>query len=598
MNEIISIKLNNISLYNFMTFNKFTTDSLINKRIIFIVGKNANGKSTLTSESIYYNLFGKSLRYNKLSDLISWDYKKGGAFVAISYVIETAKNNIDLTLTRFLTGTNKFKLVINNDTENILKNLSLIEKVPEFNKAIKKLIDINEQKFNLLYLKSPFSETLFETNSDLLSNITKANFINELRKDFSNTIKEIKLKKETIQETINKQNDLITSINKEFQSDKSAREQLQDNKNKLKEIINKITEIENLVKTVNNTNDKLKNKHNVLSNKLNKIIDKKSTLNSFILQTEEKIQHYESLIAQGKCPTCQQLIKGDIYSDDLTVLNTNLKKATASLTTVNDYYKQLVADISNIKEKTDKYYVKLQSFNNNLIKLSAIKSQLETIISNASLTEKNNETILTKIKHTIFELNEELSVLSTDLNVFDSIFKIMLNKRSEYINHFYNNKIRDFNLILQTILSQMTKGKFQQIKIRLDNKPVLNETTNYNALSTSERKFVDMSFVIAYIIFLATKMKFKTFILDEFFDNFDTENILHIYDIIYQLTIKHNLQIFITSNMTDYLFNYLNDKNNDIEFIDITSYKGAEIAIDNDLIQTAIDNNVTMLKPV
>lgn len=596
--KIISVRLNAIELHNFMTFKDFTIDNLRNKRIIFIVGKNANGKSTLTSETIYYALFGRSLRYNKLSDLISWEYKKGGAYVSLGIALETKNNTIDLNLTRFLTGSTKFKLTITNDTENILSDLTLIEKVPEFNKAIKRLIDIDEQKFGLLYLKSPFSEVLFETNSDLLSNITKANFINDLRKDFSGIIKEIKLKQGTIKETIIKQNNLIDSITKEFKSSKSAQQQLETNKDKLKDVIAKITELETFIHSLTGINNKLNNTHDTLTGKINSIIEKRTTLNNFINQTEDKIEHYQNLISRGKCPTCEQAITGNIYTDDLTLLNSNVKKAEQSLTAVNELYKKLSAEIYEVKNKTDSYYTKNQKANSSLLKLTSIKSKLETIINSTSQTEKDNDTILSKIKNTVFELNEELAVISADLAIFDGIFKVMLNKRSEYINHFYNTKIQDFNIILQTILSQMTKGKFHHISIRLDNKPILNKDKNYNALSTSERKFIDMSFVIAYIIYLSSKMKFKTFILDEFFDNFDKENILHIYDIIYELANKHNLQIFITSNMTEYLFNYLNDKNNDIEFIDITKQDSSILARNEELIQIASNDIVTMKKPV
>jgi hypothetical protein len=114
----------------------------------------------------------------------------------------------------------------------------------------------------------------------------------------------------------------------------------------------------------------------------------------------------------------------------------------------------------------------------------------------------------------------------------------------------------------------MTKGKYTSVTIKLDNKPILNNSIIYNALSTSERKFVDVSFVLSYIIYLSTKLKFKTFILDEFFDNFDKENILHIYDIIYEMAVKYNLQIIIASNITDYIFSYIG-KNEDVKLINI-----------------------------
>ena len=157
------------------------------------------------------------------------------------------------------------------------------------------------------------------------------------------------------------------------------------------------------------------------------------------------------------------------------------------------------------------------------------------------------------------DLNDEMNVVSSDYKIMESIAKIMLSKNSEYINLYYSNKIYDFNLIFKQILSKMTKGKYTSVTMKLNNRPTLNGHIEYESLSTSERKFIDLSFVMSYIVYLSTKLKLKSFILDEFFDNYDKDNIIHIYLMVLEIANKYNLQLFITTNMGEYLFSFMGD---------------------------------------
>ena len=67
---------------------------------------------------------------------------------------------------------------------------------------------------------------------------------------------------------------------------------------------------------------------------------------------------------------------------------------------------------------------------------------------------------------------------------------------------------------------------------------------------------------------LSSNLKFKTFILDEFFDNYDKDNIIHIYNTIYNIAEEYGLQLFITTNKSDYLFDEI-DRKSDIKILEL-----------------------------
>jgi hypothetical protein len=552
-----------------MSFPSLEITGLSKYKIIFIVGSNADGKSTLTSEALFYTLFGRSLRYKKISELLSWTYQSGIASSSIGLSIQSINYISDCTIYRTINDdNNKFNITVANDADNIFSGILSTEKSADFTLQLKQILDIDEQKFKLLYLKSPFSEVIFETNSDLLSSITKSNFINDLRADFSSIIKDIRQKQGDITDIITKQNNLIHSIAKELEVSENKITTEDDNRARLVIIVDKIAEIELAYKKIVDDNITHKESHKELNEKIKKLTEHKATLNSFINQAQSKLDHYNNLINRGKCPTCEQIIDKTIYTDDIDEIENNISTGRDKLKKVVGMYAQLSNEFSAVDKKLSDIYSSSREMTNNIIKLNNIKNDIESSLKVSQEKTKSNDIVLDKLKASIVELNDQLTVYGTDLAVFDNIFKLMLNKQSKYINDFYNKKIHDFNIIYRSILSKMTKGKYTSVTIKLDNKPILNNSIIYNALSTSERKFVDVSFVLSYIIYLSTKLKFKTFILDEFFDNFDKENILHIYDIIYEMAVKYNLQIIIASNITDYIFSYIG-KNEDVKLINI-----------------------------
>jgi DNA repair exonuclease SbcCD ATPase subunit len=571
MNDIKSIKFDSLTMKNFMAYDDFSLSGLSKYKIIFISGKNAQGKSTLTSEAPYFALFGNSLRYKKNSKLLSWYYDVDLALPAYSQlglVFDMYDHDVLVNIKRHIIGESRYELDIQNDITNDLVSLSDAVRVPDFNKAIVDIFDIDEKKFSILYLKSPFSKPIFETDSDLLSSITKAEYINELRGEFNDIVSMLKNQMTNYQLTIEKQNELAENINKQLSAVVSASE-IADDKLKLSQMIIELEKLEVQMGEINREIIKNRNDYKAIDGKrleaVNWLAQKRSKLQQAIKERDK----YNKLIERGLCPTCEQKILSSLYSDNLSSLNESIAALEELLAKGEARFEIINANLNNADNQLSENNQNQRNLNDKIRSLSNMKSQLEANLKNFQSNQSNNAEILKKIRTTIMDLNDELSVTSADYKIMESITKIMLSKNSEYINVYYNNKIHDFNLIFRQILSKMTKGKYTNVSMKLNNKPTLNDHIEYESLSTSERKFIDLSFVMSYIVYLSTKLKLKSFILDEFFDNYDQANIIHLYLMVHEIANKYDLQLFITTNMGEYLFSHMGDME-DVHIVTLT----------------------------
>lgn len=552
-----------------MTYTDYKLDNLAKYKIIFVSGKNAQGKSTLTSEAPFYCLFGNALRYPKNSQLLSWYYDpetKDPAFSQLGLLFEFDTHKSNVLIKRNIIGDDKYELQIDNDDE-YFSDLKSMVRVPDFNKEIKKLLDIDEKKFSILYLKSPFSSAIFETDSDLLASITKAQYINELRKDFQGIISSLKISIANLTTSIEKQNSLAESIYKQLQSVLDIDKQRND-REQLEKISSEIASLENEIKVATAIVLKHREEYKSLTVRKNKGIELTSQLKTIANQLKQEKDKLVRLTERGKCPTCEQPIAKTLYADNVSEIDEKISK---SVEQYQDYVKrlnELNESINIIEENLNGVQNRQNEINSKLRTLSNVKSQLETNINTYKDTQTNNDEVLKQLRVNIIELNDELSILQSDYKILDSIAKLMLSKNSHYINMFFDKKIHHFNLVFRSILSKLTKGKYTSVSMKLNNKPTLNNHIEYESLSTSERKFIDLAFVISYIVYLSKKLKLKSFILDEFFDNYDRENIIHIYNMVHEAAIEHDLQLIITTNMADYLFNAMGDME-DVHIIEL-----------------------------
>ncbi len=552
------VKLSSIHLKQFMSFKEILLEDLEKFKIIFIMSTNATGKSTLTSEALHYALFGRALRFKKLQGLLNNKYVNGEAFAKISLAVNTSStaDKIDfsyLDIRKNIQSEPKFEVEARNDAAGLFDDFTEIRNVDKFTGAIKSMLDLDEKKFSILYLKSPFSESLFESKSTLLASITKVNFFNELRTDFNGIVKDLKKTLELKQGHLNQQSNLLESTKKQLTKYTMDKESEGADVQLITELQTSLAQKHTSIQNEIIRKNKAIGNRDKLNPEIQKLSNLKAQLNTQISHKRTEYKRLQKLIAAGKCPTCEQVISGGIYDNQMKALHEEGQKLVTQVKEVDVQMPELNKRISSIIAFIDETYDTEQAINNHIISLNNQIAQLDSKLKNNTNKQKSDDMVLDQINKAITEIHNEITSLTRDYNILNKIFTKLLNKKGDYINRFYNQKIANFTNVYRELLKDFTNGKYHDVTIDMNNYPIFNGDILYESLSTSERKFVDIAFVISYIAYLSTELKFKTFVLDEFFDNFDQENVLRIYDIIYEIAKKYNLQIFITSNIADYI---------------------------------------------
>jgi DNA repair exonuclease SbcCD ATPase subunit len=549
------VKLNYIRLKNFMSFKDIELSNLDKYKIIFIMSSNATGKSTLTSEGLYYSFFGRSLRFKKIQNLLSRFYVSGESFANIKLSINNKTNpTMYLDIKRYITGSDrKFEISSNNDESGIFEDMCNLSKVDKLNTYLKSLLEMDENKFSILYLKSPYSGSLFESNSTLLTSITKVQYFSDLRTDFHGIVKDLKSTLNIKKSHIDNQHNLLNSTKERLKEVDINQTEKQDN-------IKILSELEKKLRITKDESDRqLRRKKQANVNKekrqlsLNVQQEQRAKIEATLSHKRQQHVHYNKLIKAGKCPTCSQKINKELYSDDLNQIFQDGIKLKNDLDAVQNGIKEIEKALYNINQFQNEIYNIEQKINNEIIMLNNQISQLKHKIEQSEITNHNNTTIIEEIIKNIDSAQKEISEFEREFVILENIYSKLLNKKGEYINKFYTKKISGFTKLYSKILYDFTNGKYNTVTIDLNNYPVFNGSVIYESLSTSERKIVDLAFIIAYVAYLSQELKFKTFILDELLDNIDPENILNILNIIYNISVKYNLQIFLTSNMSDYI---------------------------------------------
>jgi DNA repair exonuclease SbcCD ATPase subunit len=581
LDVINTVKLHGIHCKNFMSFTDIELTDLEKSKIIFIYSTNATGKSTITSEAPYFSLFGSSLRYSAIKKLLSWGAKPtDDSFSKVTLAVTTVTGDtVYIHVKRNVIKDPRFEIEVENDKNGYFSDLVDITKVSNINNVIKRLLEIDEKKFSILYLKSPFSEKLFESNSNLISSITKANHINELRADFSGIVNDLQAQVKQNKKSIDNRKRTIESIQSDILDKKSKKSKKEENLESLKKCLSMLSkcdaELLDLQSKKQQAQTNLQKRNNALNQQSSNISRVKSELQSL----REQYSHLQELIKAGKCSKCFQVIEKATYDTELAdiakkgeLLKRELEIAQGTLKETNDA-------ISKINEYTNKVFVLENDLNNSRIKYNSLKASLETQIKEGDVQDKQGQDIISKLKNELTTFNMILTDVTKEYTTMLNVYSKILDKKNKYINQFYNQQIAEFNNVFKSLLVKLTSGKFEDVKVRLDNKPIFNGYIEYEALSTSERKYVDMAFVISYIVYLSTKLKFKTFVLDEFFDNFDLVNIMHIYEVVYEVVEKYDLQFIITTNIANLVVNNVVDHENslaDVKLVDLRKLTGID----------------------
>lgn len=572
------IFINRIRLKNFMKFDEIVIDNLADYKILVIAGRNGSGKSTITSEALFYNLFGNPLRTSKSLQLIKSG--KNLAEVEIEYYIKPiSSNNEALALTVIRTINEKknkldfyYKVINVNTKEEVEKTknpdlLSIIyfietfksRKINEMNQMLQMLFKINKDIFMTINIKSPFSispiTNLNEVVLKELVDIEKLKRFNDFLKDKYNEkvkSKEILLselnKLLSIKEKINKKSELQDKI-------EEYKKEYVNCKNEYEKEITILKKLESEVKEVEKEYLSKKKKLEEIKEQVKQKIAEKSKIEGENEILKKEYLKIKNLKSQSKCPVCFQDIDEKMLKSHYNDIKDRFFKNKTAIEYIEKSINELKEKEDSIKkiveEAEKKYQLKYKNYSETNSKVKYLKNKLEDIKSIANSIKNQMASLNIEITDKIKEVENEIKSINVEIDNIKYAMDIF-NIKSEYVKSYINISIKKFNEIFERLLILISNNKFYSATLYISKNSqeslILNHSLYYSNLSTSERKIIDLTLTLALIIY-SLNINPMPIILDEYFDNFDLENADYILKQIIKVFENFNSQIFITTNV-------------------------------------------------
>ena len=602
--------------------------------ITIISGYNGAGKSVISSESLYFLLFGDGLRTDKNEHLVNLEAlseKKPGFVQGIFYYYpfkNTEDIYFEIELYRQLApwqlkkdlGAKIFLVYNNEKNENVLDAIKFLKdsrkiadenkvyylykkakdllqltekrRINQYNELIESIFNINREIFKRINLHSPFSEipipqgrTSINDNilSAVLQEIKYIDIINTFLKD------EVKIKEAEIFSLKNHLKVLIDLKNKSEnrKKDNSLPEEIINNRKN--EILIKIQEL-------NKLHEEIEQKISSLEKKLEELIDRKKQIEeilnkysqelgiiqgklSHLVNEKNKFVKLFNLLQKNKdakCPVCAQPITADHITKELKTIEGSINElqnvkneiqekintAKKKKTEVDEAILKIKTKIKDLEEKEKDNISIKKEYEKELAQLDAILKY-----QNSSKTE---EGYLKELEKNIKMAEENTKILELEILKYKQIQKIF-DKNSKYVSSFMLGKLKEISEIFNDMAAYFTDNKFSVCLAVNEGKiNFLINGMNYNNLSTSEKKKVNIAYTFAIFIYaLKHRLTFPIIILDEFFDNMDIDSISQIFIKIYNLATNLGIQVIATTNMFNIIQEYINFEEKSVSILNL-----------------------------
>lgn len=516
-----------------MSFDNFSTDfnySHDRNSFTIIMGENGSGKSCISSESIYFLIFGRGLRSNKNEDLIN--IYSDEAEISGDFIVIDENYRMEFRITRKISrnSTSSVKITIIHDDgkeSNIftaIRNLQHITKNNIINSKLQEIFNTSHKDFMKTHLHSPYSSNIVPheqsiINDNILFNIFKdIEDINIIYIKCKKILDQLNLKISKYKEQLDYLNNLINNHDNNLDEDSLNKliMEINENKNKTIKLLNKLREDFNIV-----------NKNLI-------------TIDSNIISLKNKISELENrlrILSSEVCPTCGRKIPQQEIEKIIKPLNTEIEKNSKSLNKL------------------------LEDRKTNLNNLEIINRNINKINDKILLLDKEKNSILNKLENLKYiknydkikkEINENIQNLSLEIQVIDELYNIF-NKKSKYVSKNIFNNIKKLTELLVYIYKNISNSD-DRINIEfVDNKiSIFLNDIPYSLLSTSQKKKLELVYILTIIAYSISKIKRRNLnivILDEFFDSFDPDTVFKIiYNLVNMKSKNTNTQIIITSN--------------------------------------------------
>jgi len=548
------IEFKKIEFKNFLSYgNTPTTWEFAPGSITRIAGENGAGKSTCVVDVLYFGLFGKTYRKQKLDQLVNWINKKN-LLVKIWFDVNNTSYYIERGLKPALL---KVWKLIDEDYELVPVSSSS----KNYQKIIEEeILQMNESVFNQTVIKSMTKNLSFMNLSrfekrqvvESILGIEVFSHMNILSRD---KIYEVKHDIDIMLEKITSNKSLIFAEESNIKSLKEIKEKMEQ------EAQNKISD---LTLELKESNEKL-DEYLLAEKKLKKYKEKEidlesqiSTLNSVIsnmkkykkkketkiIMLENKIELFEST-----CPGCPKIkemknddslndFKNELQQikdtlndkkqelDDLKKQLTKVQKMLVNSTFVKNSIQSIQKDIKRIerdiaKSETEKEVIVID------------KSNLKKLIKERDQLEKDYNALTKKQKH--------LKILKTLLSD-DGIKSFIIKRYLPHINKILNTYLQKFKtdilFYFDTEFNDVIGSRYK-------------EGSNYNCFSEGQKRRIDLSVLFTFIDFSQIKNRksnCNVLVLDEITTGVDLfgENIL--FDILKEISTKENKEIITVSH--------------------------------------------------
>lgn len=523
---------------------------------------NGTGKSTVGKDSLYYALFGTTLRNLNKKDLIN-KVSKGESFVELEFIkdeieykiirsLKPAKlelwiNEVDKTRDSINNTQSEIKKIL-NITEDVIKNciiLGINDTIPFMAQSKVDKRKFIEGIFNLDFFSLMLKDVRSESNEKSKEYKIIESLLNEKNKNIQTYIDEEKNFNNVIESEINAVKSNITNFVNDVKT-------LKEDINQVNE--DKINECEQNIDKCNNIDEQLNQKIDLFKENIIKV-------NTFIESNKEKIKN---VISSGKCPTClhildandEEHIKQHIdeiqnsineYKDKLKILNDSKDKLVENKKKVKEKRNQIEEIIiveNKKKESNERINIKIE---NNFNRIEEYKKQIEII----KTRENTFNSLINKTNSEIETLDIELKELLEECDILDKIKFIF---SEEGIKSFIINKMLDvLNSKINTYLDKLNANCILTFDQYFDEK-IINDKNiecSYFNFSSGERRNIDIAIMFAFMDIQKLQGQFDTniSIYDELIDSsLDEEGVRFVIDILKDKVINDNKAIYLITH--------------------------------------------------
>ena len=448
------IRIKNLTVKNFMSVGNQTQAVDFSKQQLTLVlgenldqggddsgSRNGTGKTTIVN-ALSYALYGNALTNIKKDNLINKINNKN-MLVTLSF----EKDGVDFRIERGRKP-NVLKFFINNEEQEESDDAQGDSR--ETQKDLDTLFGMSHDMFKHIVALNTYTEPFLSMKA-----ADQRTIIEQLL-----GITQLSDKAERLKELIKETKDLITQETANIEATKRSNEKIQSSidslitrqtawhtkqKQDIEKIAGSIVELENVDITQELENHSKLKEYLDQSSMLKSLRKEMATLESALGQADKPVKKYEKeleLLANNKCPACDQKLHDHKHDEMVKISITNLKDANEYAEKLTKDYTELKSVIDSIVEITvrpETYYDTVEEALRHQNNLQTLEAQLETKATETDPYQEQIEELRNTALQTISW--DEINSATEVKNHQEFLLKLLTNKDS-----FIRKKIIDQNL--------------------------------------------------------------------------------------------------------------------------------------------------------